>query len=81
MTTRLSHGERRHLTASPAHLHQRGVPGPTFYEMGDEFPCGLLGFHLGILADGMEASRMDLYDRRFTVGDGRASLRSSMTDG
>lgn len=30
--------------------NRRAVPRPGFYEMGDEFPCGLLGFHLGILA-------------------------------
>jgi hypothetical protein len=78
MTAQLSLGQRRPTWCLKLHIHnRRGVPGSSIYEMGDEFPCGLLGFHIGILANGAETSRMDLYDRRFTLGARRVPLWSS----
>lgn len=76
MTSRQLLRERPHLTAHSAPSKPKGRTRPRHYEMGDEFPCGLLGFHLVILTSGMETfPRMDLYDRRFTIGDRRARLR------
>lgn len=78
MTAQLSFGERPHLTTQAAHSLRKGHTRlqPSIYETDDEFPCGLLGFHIGILANGMGASRMDLYDRRFTSRVRRVSLWS-----
>lgn len=77
MTARLLLGERPHLMAPTCTFTTKGAyQAPAFMKWVTNFLEDYWAFILAFSQTAWKPLRMGLYDRRFTIGDGRASPRS-----